>query len=145
MMLFMRQKHEPIQQVEELIRRDQLIREAVERARRIWRLHLLHGIMMPNGERVLVSEQDLHHVLLHERILRKPERIERLIRSVFELRSTGTERRRVGLSTWTEEDRAIFGYVILDPDNHLRTAIIADARKLRKLARQGSQLWRRSE
>lgn len=141
----MSQKHDPLRQVEELIARGQLSREAVERARMIWRLHLQHGVAMPNGERVSISEQDLHHVLLHERILRKPERIERLIRSVFELRSVGTEGRRVGLSTWTEEDRAIFSYVILDPDNHLRTAIIADARKLRKLARQGSLLWRRSE
>jgi hypothetical protein len=91
MMRLMSQRHDPLQQVEELIVRGQLSRKAVERARRIWRLHLQHGVVMPNGERVFISEQDVHHVLLHERILRKPERIEHLIRNAFELRSAGTE------------------------------------------------------
>lgn len=136
-------KDDPIAVIEERIARGKSAPLLVVQARRLWRQTWLGGIAMPNGERVFVSERDLHHLLLEDRVLRKPERIERLLRGIYEIRTTHSNR-SVGLSQWSEGARTIDGYAILE-EGHLWTAHIVDRRKLRKLARQGDLLWNREE
>lgn len=97
---------------------------------------------MPNGERVMISERDLHHAVLDTRVLRKPERIRRLLENVFELR-TAHSGRRMALSQWLEGEVTVYGYAIIDADRHLSTMHVINARGIRKKARRGEQLWRR--
>ena len=78
------------------------------------------------------------------RIRRKPERIERLLSSVFEV-CTAHSGRRAALGEWQEGASMIYGYAILEADSSLRTAHIGDAKKLRKLARQGDLLWNQEQ
>lgn len=99
---------------------------------------------MPNGERAIISERDLHHILLEMRIVRKPERIVRLLSNVVELR-TAHSGRMMGLSEWVEEGAPVLGFVILDDDSHVRSMHLHDAKGLRKKSRQGERLWNRHE
>ena len=71
---------DPIVLIEANIASGEIDSEQVTRALALWERELRDGIVMPSGERVSISEDRLHHVLLREpRIRRKPERIARLI------------------------------------------------------------------
>lgn len=87
-----------------------------------------------------MSEADLYHVIIDDRILRRPDRIRRILEGVFEI-CTSQNMRRVALSTWDEEGRIMNGIVVLDPDNHVRTMPVVDARKIRKEQRKGDLIW----
>ena len=58
----------------------------VARAIALWHESLQNGIALPNGQMVEITLDDLYHLMVDDRILRKPERIELLLRNVFELR-----------------------------------------------------------
>lgn len=79
---------------------------------------------------------------LDPRILRHPDRIERVLQNVLELRSTGFPGRRTGLSQWEEAGRLLYGKVILEDDGGVRSMHIIDARTMRKEQRKGVLLWK---
>ncbi|MGH2558758.1 MAG: hypothetical protein ACRDJH_06820 [Thermomicrobiales bacterium] len=135
---------DPIARIEQKMASGEVSREEIERARALWRARLHDGVIMPHGERIMISARDLHHVLEDSRIRRKPERIERLLGGVFDIR-TARSGRRMGLSEWVEGGEAVRGYVIVDDESHVRTMHLLDARGLRKKARRGERLWRRHE
>jgi hypothetical protein len=112
----------------------------VELGREYWQTTLANGVPMPNGERAIVTDSDLHHLLNDPRILRVPERIRSILVGVFEIRTAQYGRRR-GLSWWDEHGVAQYGYVILEGDGRVRTMHLTTQRKLEKMANQGERLW----
>lgn len=135
---------DPIVIIERKIASGEVDRDQVARARALWGRELRDGVVMPNGERVTITERSLYHVLSDERLRRRPERIAQLLAGVFELRTANFGRRR-GLSEWYENEALRYGFAILDSDGHLRTMHLIDARTMRKKSRQGERLWRRGE
>jgi hypothetical protein len=95
---------------------------------------------MPNCERVLIRLTDLYHVLVDSRIARHPDRIGSAIASVYEMYLADNGCRR-GLSRWMEGTSGFAGYIIIAPAGTLQTMHVIDARRERKLRRQGEQLW----
>lgn len=136
--------HSPRKELERRVAEGRIAQSAVDLAYAVWDEQLRRGVVMSNGETVFVSEDDLDHVLLVDRIRRKPERVRRLLENVFELRSTHSGR-RLGLCQWKENGETLYGFAIIDASGHLRTAQVVDARTVRKKARQGTLLWRRDE
>jgi hypothetical protein len=108
-------------------------------AEELWRRRWQEGILMPNGDRVHITEADLYHLIVDGRIARKSERIELVLRDVYEIHEAREGRRRI-LSRWQEDgvDRYAFG--ILDGDR-LWTVHLIEARDLRKY-RNENVLWR---
>lgn len=135
---------DPIVLIESKVAAGEIDQDQVARARELWRLELQDGLVMPNGERVLITERDLYHVLSDIRVRRRPERIALLLANVLELRTAQFDR-RLALSHWREEGTPMYGFAILDPDSHLRTLHLIDARSLRKKSRRGDRLWRYDE
>lgn len=131
---------DPIQALELRIQQGEIDRNVVERARAIWLEELASGVYLPNGERIEIWESDLFHILQDDRLLRRPERIERILHHITEIRTARMGRRR-GLSSWVEGDITLYGYAILDIDQRVRTMHVIDERKARKQARQGERLW----
>ncbi len=129
----------PRERIERLIREGKMTREAVDRAEYLWYERWQRGIQMPNGEVVSISLDDLYHLLVDNRIWRKPERIERILQGVYELRATREGRRRA-LSRWDEEGRSLVGYAIISGDSHAWTMHIIAERDLRKY-RDEELLW----
>lgn len=130
--------------IEQKVAAGEISQVLVERARQLWRKRLQGGVTMPNGERALISDQDLHHLLLDGRILRKPERIERLLTGIVVMR-TAHSGRRIGLSEWAEEDKTLHGYVIVEDNGHIRTMHLTNIRTLQKQMQQGDLLWVRNQ
>lgn len=115
--------------------------ELVDRARDFWEQHVRVGLRLPNGEHVTVTDERFNHVLFREsRILRKPERVVRLIAAVSAIH-TARYGHRAALGQWQEGEITIYGYAILNAQGFLLTAHIVDLKKLRKLARDGELLW----
>jgi len=129
----------PRERIERLIREGKMTREAVDRAEYLWYERWQRGIQMPNGEVVSISLDDLYHLLVDNRIWRKPERIERILHGVYELRATREGRRRA-LSRWDEEGQSLVGYAIISGDSHAWTMHIIAERDLRKY-RDEELLW----
>ncbi|MBX6770872.1 MAG: hypothetical protein IRY83_04050 [Chloroflexi bacterium] len=129
----------PRERIERLIREGKMTREAVDRAEYLWHERWQRGIQMPNGEVVSISLDDLYHLLVDNRIWRKPERIERILHGVYELRATREGRRRA-LSRWDEEGQSLVGYAIISGDSHAWTMHIIAERDLRKY-RDEELLW----
>ena len=115
-------------------------REGVDAVERLWRDRLQYGVAMPNGETVSIALTDIYHLLLDNRVLRKPERIELLLSNVFQIRSGEVDRRRA-LGRWPEEAGTIGGYAILTDGSHLVTLHIVTNSELRRLGRKGDLLW----
>ncbi len=108
-----------------------------------WKDHLQSAIPLPNGEFARITIDDLYHLMIDDRIMRKPERIEQIIRNTFEIRQAKEGRRRI-LSTWEESGWLLFGFAIIDSDNSIRTMHIINRRGLRKYQNQ-AVLWSQSE
>ena len=87
------------ERAERLIRGGKLTADAVANAEAVWRERLQEGTIIPNGERITVTLSDLYHVIVDHRISRKPERIERALLGIFELR-TARYGRREALTSW---------------------------------------------
>lgn len=90
----------PQERIERLIAAGRIDLAAVNQAIDLWRQRWQSPVTMPNGEAVLIELSDLYHALAVPRILRRPERIERAIHGVFELRTTDRPPRRIALSEW---------------------------------------------
>jgi hypothetical protein len=116
-------------------------RETVATAEHFWRAHLQNGVLLPNGERAVITLDDLYHVIVDERIARKPERIERILRSIFEIRSADLGR-RAAFSSWAEDGKSFVAAIILEANGRLRTLHVVDERRLRRAMHKGELLWR---
>jgi hypothetical protein len=131
------------QRIERLVREGRKSEHDVQRVLTIWRNHLQSDIAMPDGRAARVSLDDLYHLMVDDRILRKPERITLILRGVFELRRARHERIRA-LSTWEEDGRQFYGFAIIEVDQSVRTMHVIDRRDLRKY-RNEAVLWSQSE
>jgi hypothetical protein len=130
------------ERIERLIAKGRMNEDAVQHTLQLWHQRWREGIQMPNGERALVTLDDLYRLLVDPRIWRHPQRIEHVLTGIFELR-TALHGRRKGLSRWEEGPQTLVGYVILDMDNRVRTMHVLDERTLRREMRKGELLWRR--
>jgi hypothetical protein len=75
------------ERIDRLVAEGKIPPEAVERAERLWSERLIHGVLMPNGETAIVQLSDLYHLIVDRRIWREPERFERMLAAVFEIRT----------------------------------------------------------
>jgi hypothetical protein len=133
----------PQERIQRLVAEGRIPHELVLEAERFWTRRLRTGVRMPNGERVAVTRDDLHHAIVDQRILRRPDRIELALRSVFEIREADAGR-RLGFSRWTEEEGDRLAALIIDVDGGLRGIHLVDERRMRRYRRRpGSVLWRR--
>ncbi len=98
---------------------------------------------MPTGDMATVTLSDLHHVIVDIRILRKFERIERMLKGIFEVRTSRLDR-RLALTRWHEE-HPLVGLVVLLDSNQLWTLHVVDDKRLRREQNKGTLLWRRLE
>ena len=126
--------------VERLVAKGEMPQEAVSEAEDLWYQTLHAGVVMPNGETARVTLNDLYHIIVDSRIWRRPDRIERLLRGVFEIHEADFGRRRA-LSRWQEDERELFGYAILELDGGVRTMHVITERELRRQQRKGERLW----
>lgn len=110
-------------------------------AEKVWGERLQQGILLPNGETVRVSLEDLYHAIVDSRIGRKPERIEQLLRGVFQIRPATNGRRKV-LSRWEEESRELYGMAIIGQDSTLRSIHVVDEKRLNRETRKADLLWK---
>ncbi len=133
----------PRERIERLVAEGRKARADFERALLFWRQRLQAGILLPTGEMVRITLDDLYHLLIDDRISRKPERIELILKTVFEVRQAREGRRRL-LSAWKEDERHLFGFAILDPDSRVRTMHVIAERDLRKYVKE-PVLWSWSE
>ncbi|HEY7065600.1 MAG TPA: hypothetical protein VII06_29265 [Chloroflexota bacterium] len=113
---------------------------AVMAAEELWRTRLVHGVTMPNGELARIELSDLHHLIVDERIWRQPERIERILIGIFEIREAEFGRRRA-LSNWQEGEQVLRGYAILLPEGRVWAAHVVDERRLQRMRRKERLLW----
>lgn len=130
------------ERIERLVAEGKMAREAVVRAEQTWRDRLQNGVRMPSAELVRISLEDVYHIIVDPRMLRKPERIELLLGNVFEIREAHGGR-RCALARWQEESRILVGYAIILPDSALKTAHIVDEAELRRIQRKELLLWQR--
>jgi hypothetical protein len=129
--------------IERLVATNRLQRSDIDRAITMWAERWQTPLILPNGDPVTISLSDLYHALVAPRVVRRPERIERAVAGVFEIRTASTSSRRVCLSEWDEAGTRLYATVILEISGQLRTIHIVDARKLRKEQRKGYLLWKR--
>ncbi len=135
----------PRERIQRLVAGGQMPRAAVEQAERLWQERLRHGITLPNGEQVWITLDDLYQVIDDSRIWRQPERIERAIAHVFEIRRSHSGRRQA-FSRWTEGTKALLASIILEPGNRLWSLHLIDAKRMRRYTRRGGEIiWRQSE
>ncbi|MCM8748579.1 hypothetical protein NET02_05425 [Thermomicrobiaceae bacterium CFH 74404] len=135
----------PRERIERLVAEGQMPRAAVEQVERLWQERLRHGVTMPNGELVRITLDDLYHVIVDSRIWRHPERIERAIAHVFEIRRSHSGRRQA-FSRWTKGTKALLASIILEPGNRLWSLHLIDAKRMRRYTRRGGEIiWRQSE
>lgn len=132
--------YDPIEDIEQRVREGLVPPEEVESARSYWQEHLSEGLRLPNGQRLVVTYRDMHHLMLDGRIRRKPERMMRIVAGIFEIQ-TADAGRRIAFSSWNESGQEMVGYLVIDGDDTTRTAHLTDARKLQKLRRKGTILW----
>jgi hypothetical protein len=135
------EREQPLDRVSRLIREGHMTQEVVDHAVGFWRDQLRQGVRLPHRELVVISLDDLYHVLVDPRILRRVERIEMMLQGVFEIRTT-SEGRQCALSRWSEQDQNLCGYIILQADSRLRTMHVVDEKRLERQARKGELLWR---
>ncbi len=130
----------PMARISRLVSEGRIAPDAVAGAEQLWRERVASGVLMPNGEIARVELLDLYHLIVDDRIRRKPERIERLLRGVFEIREAQHGRRRA-LSRWHEGESPLLGYAILEPDGRVRTMHLIGDRELRRSRRKERLLW----
>jgi hypothetical protein len=126
--------------IEQLVAEGRIPRAAVDAVEQLWQEQLQPGIILPNEQTITIVLTDIYHLLQDSRIRRKPERIALLLMNIFEIREAQWSRQR-GLSRWQEGEQSVTGYAILTPDNALVTMHLVRESELRRLRRQGAQLW----
>ncbi|MBA2452125.1 MAG: hypothetical protein H0V47_03055 [Chloroflexia bacterium] len=131
------------ERVDRLVAEGEMTAQAVANAERVWKERLANGILMPTGDMATVTLSDLHHVIVDIRILRKFERIERMLKGIFEVRTSRLDR-RLALTRWHEE-HPLVGLVVLLDSNQLWTLHVVDDKRLRREQNKGTLLWRRLE
>ena len=127
--------------LDELLRDGRITAAQIADAERVWRERLAAGIRLPTGAQASIDLPVLYHVLADPRIARKPERIERILQSVFEIRTANQGRRRA-LSRWDEQGVQVAGYAILSPNDEVVTVHVVDERTMARFLRQGDSVWR---
>lgn len=127
------------ERIERLVAEGRKSASDVQRAIEVWQKSLHTGVTLPNGAVARITLDDLYHLMVDDRILRKPDRIERVLRNIYELRRAMEGRQRA-LSTWQEDGRQLFGFAIIEPDYRIRTLHIIDRRDLRKY-RNEAVVW----
>ncbi len=131
--------------IERLIREGKVTQDAVNEAERLWRERLREGVRMPNGEVVKMALDDLYHAIVDPRIWRHPDRIERAIANVFEIRASHSQRRQA-YSSWPEGATKQLAALVLEKDNRLWSVHLIDERRLQRYTKKaGEVLWRQSE
>lgn len=130
------------ERAERLIREGKLTADAVANAEAVWHERLREGITIPNGETVTPTLADLYHLIVDPRISRKPERIERALLGIFEIR-TARYGRREALTSWEEDNKVLSGIVILEINNTVRSMHIVDQRRLSRVMGKEGLLWKR--
>lgn len=130
------------ERIERLVAEGKMPQAAVDRAVQLWEKRLKKGIFAPNKEVIKIELDDLYHLIVDRRIWRHPERLEWMIRGIYEIRTAG-EGRRLALTRWPEGEKIQVGYLILEADGRVRTAHVVDARKIGRFQRQGELLWRK--
>jgi hypothetical protein len=133
---------DPIARIERLVAEGRIDQEAIIYAEQLWRTTLANGFLLPNGEPGVISRRDLYHLIVDSRIRRKPERIKCIVDGIFEIR-TAKFGRRTALSEWSEENRSLVAYVILEEGNRIWTLHVVDAKRIRREQRKGIVLWKR--
>ena len=134
------QNDDPKLRVDRLIAEGKMTAVAVRAAEMLWRARLRQGVLMPHGEVARIELPDLYHLIVDDRIWRHPERIEQLLRSIFEIREAREQRRRA-LARWMEGETEHIAYAILEPDGRVRTMHVIDARRLARYRRREILLW----
>jgi hypothetical protein len=128
------------ERIARLVAEGKMPQAAVSAAEELWQQRLVHGVSIPNGEIVRIELSDLHHLIVDARIWRRPERIERLLLGIFEIRQAELGRRRA-LSQWKESENLLSGYAILLHDNRVWAAHLIDERRLARMRRKERLLW----
>ena len=131
------------QRIERLIAEGKKSGEDVANAIQFWQQRLQSDVRLPSGDVVQITLDDLYHLMVDDRILRRPERIEQVVQEAFEIRQAKGERRRV-LSSWVEGEQSLYGFAIIEPDGRIRTMHVVGYNDLRKY-RKETLLWSRSE
>ena len=131
------------QRIERLIAEGKKSGEDVANAIQFWQQQLQSDIRLPSGDAAQITLDDLYHLMVDDRILRKPERILQVAQGVFEIRQAKGERRRI-LSSWVEGEQSLYGFAIIEPDGRIRTMHVVGYNDLRKY-RKETLLWSRSE
>ena len=135
----------PRDRIERLIREGKVTQDVVNEAERLWRERLREGVRMPNGEVVKIALDDLYHAIVDPRIWRHPDRIERAIANVFEIRASHSQRRQA-YSRWLEGATGQLAALVLEKDNRLWSVHLIDERRLQRYTKKaGEVLWRQSE
>lgn len=132
----------PKERIERLLREGKITEEAVKAAEALWQSRLQYGVTIPNGETAVITLDDIYHVIVDNRIWRKPYRIEAALRGVFEIHTAEYGRRQC-FSRWEEVDATQVGLVILEANSRLKSLHLVDERRLRKQMRHGGLLWKR--
>src|SRR5581483_2277839 len=83
---------------------------------------------------------DLYHLIVNQRIWRKPERIERILAGVIAIHEADLGRRQA-FSRWEEDGAVLLGYAILEPDSRVRTMHLVDARRFERRRRKARLPW----
>jgi hypothetical protein len=136
------ERETPRERIERLIATGRIDKVSVDHALMLWRQEWQTPIPLAHGEHVFISLDDLYHAIADPRVLRRPERIERALRGLFELRTTTPPERRVGLSRWEEGPVVLCAIFILDPHGGLRAIHFVDERRIRREQRKGDLLWK---
>jgi hypothetical protein len=113
---------------------------AVMAAEQFWSAQLTSGVRMPNGETARIELADLYHLIVDQRIWRKPERIERILAGVIAIHEAELGRRQA-FSRWEEDGVVLLAYAILEVDSRVRTMHLIDARRFERRRRKARQLW----
>ena len=134
----------PRERIERLVAEGRLPGSALAEAEALWRERLRDGVQLPNGDVVRVTEDDLYHVLVDDRIWRHPKRIELALTHVFEIRQARGGR-RLAFSHWMEEDQDCLAVIVLQQDR-LWSVHLVDWRRIQRYIRRGGDvLWKRFE
>lgn len=134
-------KEPPKERINRFVREGLLSQEMVNDAVRFWHERLTREIFLPSGDRVIVTLDDLYHIIVAPRIARKPWRIERILVNAVEIRTSDLGRRKVA-SRWDEDGRSLVGYFVLHTDNSVRTMHVVDEKRIKKLMNDGDVLWK---
>jgi hypothetical protein len=97
---------------------------------------------MFDTQRLAAQIADAPPILIDQRLHRFPVRQDALLKNLFEVRQLGGGV-RAGFSCWEEEGVVIYGHVVFDQANHLRSMHLVDKNSLTSLRRRGDIVWNR--